>query len=195
MHPILTKIGPVYVYSYGLMVAVGFAVATLLAYRHAGEYGLDRDKIIDFGIMSLIGGVVGGRALYVALNLRYYIANPLEIVNLTKGGLVWYGAFICGLLIAIWFVRKNKIDFWNASDLYAPLSGEVVAANGELADTPDKVNQDPYAAWMFRIKPDSPADTRYISTSSWTTAIRINCSSYIQSSRINHNISSIRSIP
>ena len=45
-----------------------------------------------------------------------------------------------------------------AADLYAPLSGEVVAANGELADAPEKVNQDPYAAWLFRIKPDNPAE-------------------------------------
>lgn len=45
-----------------------------------------------------------------------------------------------------------------AADLYAPLSGEVVAANGELAETPEKVNQDPYMAWMFRIKPDNPPE-------------------------------------
>jgi glycine cleavage system H protein len=45
-----------------------------------------------------------------------------------------------------------------AADIYAPLSGEVVAANAELSDAPEKVNQDPYAAWMFRIKPDDPAE-------------------------------------
>ena len=45
-----------------------------------------------------------------------------------------------------------------AADLCAPLSGEVVAANGELADAPEKVNQDPYAAWMFRLKPDNVAE-------------------------------------
>ena len=45
-----------------------------------------------------------------------------------------------------------------AADIYAPLSGEVVAANAELTDAPEKVNQDPYAAWMFRIKPDDPAE-------------------------------------
>lgn len=44
-----------------------------------------------------------------------------------------------------------------AADIYAPLAGEVVATNGELADAPEKVNQDPYAAWMFRLKPDDPA--------------------------------------
>ncbi len=45
-----------------------------------------------------------------------------------------------------------------ASDIYAPLSGEVIAVNAELADTPEKVNQDPYAAWMFRVIPTDPAE-------------------------------------
>ncbi len=45
-----------------------------------------------------------------------------------------------------------------AADIYAPLSGEIVAANGELADAPEKINQDPYATWMFRIKPDNTAE-------------------------------------
>lgn len=45
-----------------------------------------------------------------------------------------------------------------AADIYAPLSGEIVAANAELADAPEKINQDPYSAWMFRIKPGNPAE-------------------------------------
>ena len=40
-----------------------------------------------------------------------------------------------------------------AADVFAPLTGEVVAANGELADAPEKINQDAYLAWMFRLKP------------------------------------------
>ena len=45
-----------------------------------------------------------------------------------------------------------------AADIYSPLSGEIVAANDELADAPEKINQDPYAAWMFRVKPDDTAE-------------------------------------
>ena len=41
-----------------------------------------------------------------------------------------------------------------AADIYAPISGESVAANDALADAPEKINQEPYASWMFRIKPD-----------------------------------------
>lgn len=45
-----------------------------------------------------------------------------------------------------------------AADIYAPVAGEIIAANAELSNAPEKVNQDPYTAWMFRIKPDNPAD-------------------------------------
>ncbi len=44
-----------------------------------------------------------------------------------------------------------------ASDIHAPVSGEVIAANSEVADKPERINQDPYAAWLFRIRPDKPA--------------------------------------
>jgi glycine cleavage system H protein len=40
-----------------------------------------------------------------------------------------------------------------ASDVYAPVAGEVVAVNGAVADAPGDLNKDPYASWLFRIKP------------------------------------------
>ena len=40
-----------------------------------------------------------------------------------------------------------------ASDIYAPVSGEVVAVNDSVADAPDSINQDAYSAWLFKIKP------------------------------------------
>lgn len=45
-----------------------------------------------------------------------------------------------------------------ASDVYAPVTGEVVAANEGVESSPEKINQDAYGAWMFRIKPDNAAD-------------------------------------
>jgi len=44
-----------------------------------------------------------------------------------------------------------------ASDIYAPVGGEVVAVNQAAADAPESVNQDAYAAWLFRLKPDNAA--------------------------------------
>ncbi len=45
-----------------------------------------------------------------------------------------------------------------AADVFAPVSGEVIAANSELDSAPEKINSDPYAAWIFKIKPDNVAD-------------------------------------
>ena len=45
-----------------------------------------------------------------------------------------------------------------ASDVYAPISGTVVAVNPELDKTPEAINSDPYNSWMFKLKPDNAAD-------------------------------------
>lgn len=45
-----------------------------------------------------------------------------------------------------------------ASDINMPVAGVVIAANDDLAKTPEQVNADAYAAWMFKIKPDNAGD-------------------------------------
>lgn len=45
-----------------------------------------------------------------------------------------------------------------ASDIYAPVAGEVIAANQDAVDAPESVNTDAYAAWLFKIKPANAAD-------------------------------------
>ena len=45
-----------------------------------------------------------------------------------------------------------------AADVYAPVSGAVVAANSELDSSPENINSDPYGAWIFKMKPDNMAD-------------------------------------
>lgn len=45
-----------------------------------------------------------------------------------------------------------------ASDIYAPIGGEVIAVNEELGDSPESLNEDPYGAWIFKLKPSNPAE-------------------------------------
>lgn len=45
-----------------------------------------------------------------------------------------------------------------ASDIYAPVSGEVIAVNEDLSDSPESLNNDPYASWIFKLKPSNPAE-------------------------------------
>lgn len=71
-------------------------------------------------ILMLVSGIVGARIFYVLQNLSYYRVNPFEMLNLSKGGLVWYGAFIAGLGSSAIYMKIKKMDFWASVDLAAP---------------------------------------------------------------------------
>ncbi|AKJ69750.1 glycine cleavage system protein H [Pandoraea thiooxydans] len=59
-----------------------------------------------------------------------------------------------------------------ASDIYAPVAGEIVANNGELAGTPDQINSDAYGAWLFKIKPaDAAAVEKLLSAEAYAKSI------------------------
>jgi glycine cleavage system H protein len=45
-----------------------------------------------------------------------------------------------------------------ASDIYAPINGEIIAINEELAKSPEQINSAPYASWFFKIKASNPSD-------------------------------------
>lgn len=120
MHSVLIKLGPLSIYSYGVMVALGFGLSTFLIYTRAAKFNLDKERIIDLAIIILVGGIIGARLLYVLSNVDYYASRPIEILNLSKGGLVWYGGFVAGLIVSIWYLKKNRINFWAFTDLAAP---------------------------------------------------------------------------
>ena len=120
MHPILLKLGPLTIYSYGAFVALGFAVAALLINRRAISFGIDKNNSIDLVVLMLVAGIIGARLLYVCLNLGYYRANPLEIIDLSKGGLVWYGGFFAAIVSAALYIRQKKMGFLNTMDLVTP---------------------------------------------------------------------------
>ena len=59
-----------------------------------------------------------------------------------------------------------------ASDIYAPLAGEIVAANQALADSPEAVNTDAYSSWLFKLKPtDSTALDALLSAAAYGSLI------------------------
>ena len=59
-----------------------------------------------------------------------------------------------------------------ASDIYAPLAGEVVAVNDALTGAPEQANQDAYAAWFFRLKPADPgAIAKLLDAAAYTATV------------------------
>ena len=58
-----------------------------------------------------------------------------------------------------------------ASDVYAPVAGEVIAVNTEVADAPEKVNADAYANWFYKLRPAPSADTSKLLDAAAYTAV------------------------
>jgi len=59
-----------------------------------------------------------------------------------------------------------------ASDVYAPVAGEVIAANGEIVDAPEKVNADAYANWLYRLKPaDGGTPAKLLDAAAYTKLV------------------------
>lgn len=160
MHPILFKIGFLTIYSYGTMLAAAFLVVIFLISVKAEQKGISSDIVFSLGFRIIIWSVIGARLLYVLLNLREF-SNPIEILFLNKGGLIFYGGLLGGIASAIVYLKKQNtriLDFFDLACPYLAL-GQAIARigcflNGCCYGKPAKV-----AGVIF--SPDSIAGARF----------------------------------
>ncbi|MFH1675040.1 MAG: prolipoprotein diacylglyceryl transferase [Pseudomonadota bacterium] len=120
MHPTLFHIGNFAVHTYGFFIAIGFMLAISLAIREAKRVGEDGEKIIDLALYILIAAIVGSRLLYVAINWGDFRADPLEMLRIWNGGLVFYGGLIGASFVTVWYLRKHQLHVWKTADILAP---------------------------------------------------------------------------
>ena len=121
MLPILFRIGPIPVFSYGLLIAVGFLVAVHFVRRDARRANLDPDLVTDGAFWVLFLGLVGTRVLHIILYPQFYSwSDPVGWIAVWKGGLVFQGALPPTIVFVIYFVRKHKIGFWKSVDITVP---------------------------------------------------------------------------
>ena len=105
MHPILVEFGFFKIFTYGLLVATGFLVAILFASSRAQKEGVDPQKILDLCFYVMISALVGARLLYVVVEYKHFLSSPLEILKFWKGGLVYYGGLILGVVVSLLVVE------------------------------------------------------------------------------------------
>lgn len=121
MYPILFKIGPFTLYSYGLFLSLGFLTAVWLAKRNIREKkNFAPEKIIDLGLVVLLAAIVGARLTYVLLNINQYLIAPLEIIKIHHGGMVFYGGLVAGLLAGWFLIRHWGLNFFEVGDTVLP---------------------------------------------------------------------------
>jgi phosphatidylglycerol---prolipoprotein diacylglyceryl transferase len=120
MYPIICKIGPLTIYSYGLMLAVAALVCAMLLSRDAKGYSISAEAIFDLTFWTVLGGIIGARIFYIFLNLNFFLYNPLEMVMVQRGGLAWQGGLVLGTVAALGFIRRRHLPLLLLMELSAP---------------------------------------------------------------------------
>ena len=121
MKPVLLSLGPVHVYSFGVLVALGVLISLYGMVRDARESGiLSRDAVYDLLFVTLLAGFAGGRLFYIVQNLEWYSRHPLDVFALWEGGLIFYGGLMGGLIGLAVFCRWKRVPYIAALDFMAP---------------------------------------------------------------------------
>jgi phosphatidylglycerol:prolipoprotein diacylglycerol transferase len=119
MYNELLTVGPLTIYGYGTMIAIGILVAYQSILKRAGKEKLRQDTIFSLTIISLLGGFVGAKLLYWLTQLEEIVQNPSVMLNVSDGFVV-YGGIIGGILSGYLYCRKKKLNFVQHLDLFVP---------------------------------------------------------------------------
>jgi phosphatidylglycerol:prolipoprotein diacylglycerol transferase len=119
MHPILFKIGPITIYTYGFLLAVAFLSAIFVAGREARRLGIPGGEFFDLCFYIILAALVGSRLLFVILEPRTFLSHPLKIFALWQGGLDFQGGLFLALIVAFFFIRRHKLPWRPTLDALA----------------------------------------------------------------------------
>jgi phosphatidylglycerol:prolipoprotein diacylglycerol transferase len=122
INPVFLSIGPLQFRWYGLMYVLGFLATyfILQAEVRRKQLPLTRDDVADLVFFGAMGVVLGGRLGYILFyDLAVYLADPLQIFAVWKGGMSFHGGFLGVILSFVLFARRKKIPFWMLIDMAA----------------------------------------------------------------------------
>ena len=134
MYPRLLELGPLTVYSYGVLLAAAYLLALYFTVRRARRAGLDGDRVLDLGIYIIISALVGAKLLLLIVDFDYFRRQPAELWTLARSGGVFYGGLVLAFLVGLWYMRRHRLPVWATSDAIAPgiALGHVVGRLGCL---------------------------------------------------------------
>ncbi len=120
MHPLIGHLGPVTIYSFGLMLVVAVLLCSFLLSKDAKALGISQEVIYDFVFWVILAGVLGARIFFIILNFSAFAADPKQIIMITNGGLAWQGGLVLGGLAGLFFAYQKKLSLSVLADLSAP---------------------------------------------------------------------------
>src|SRR5213593_1019634 len=134
MYPRLLELGPITVYTYGVLLAAAYLFGLQLARVRAKSRGLDANRVLDLGIYIIISALIGAKLLLLITDFKSFTSNPSELLTLARSGGVFYGGLILAVAVALVYIRKVGLPLWTTTDVFAPgiALGHVVGRFGCL---------------------------------------------------------------
>jgi phosphatidylglycerol:prolipoprotein diacylglycerol transferase len=120
MYPRLFELGPITVYTYGVLLAAAYLLGLRLAMVRARNRGLDATRVLDLGIYIIISALVGAKLLLLITDFQTFKNDPRELVTLARSGGVFYGGLILAVSVALWYIRRVGLPLWTTCDVFAP---------------------------------------------------------------------------
>ncbi|MEK6650964.1 MAG: prolipoprotein diacylglyceryl transferase [Bacteroidota bacterium] len=119
MCPKLFQIGPLPIYSFGLMLALAFLTASYLLTAEFKRRKLDPEIASTFTFLALVLGVAGSKLLHLIENWSDFISDPLRMA-LSPGGLTFHGGLLLTIVGIYFYLRSKKIPFLVGADATSP---------------------------------------------------------------------------
>ena len=134
MFPKLFDLGPISIYTYGVLLAAAYLTGLWYATIRGEARGLNRDQVMDLGIYIIVSALVGAKLLLVVVEFDHFRQNPSEIWTIIRSGGVFYGGLLLSVAVAFWFIRRHGLPFWTTCDAFAPgiILGQAVGRLGCL---------------------------------------------------------------
>ena len=120
MYPELFSVGPITVYSYGVLLAVSYLLGLRLAMYRAKMWGLNANRVLDLGIYIIIAALIGAKLLLLIVDFDQFRQSPADLLSLARSGGVFYGGLILAVLVAFWYISRHQLPFWTTCDVFAP---------------------------------------------------------------------------
>lgn len=134
MYPRLFELGPITVYTYGVLLAAAYLLGLQLAMKRGLARGLDQARVMDLGIYIIISALVGAKLLLFITDFGSFMADPRSLLDLARSGGVFYGGLILAVTVALLYIRRIGLPLWTTCDVFAPgiALGHVVGRLGCL---------------------------------------------------------------
>ncbi|HWW85205.1 MAG TPA: prolipoprotein diacylglyceryl transferase [Vicinamibacterales bacterium] len=120
MYPRLLELGPITVYTYGVLLAAAYLLGLKLAMVRAKSRGLDSNRVLDLGIYIIISALIGAKLLLFITDFRTFTSDPRELLTLARSGGVFYGGLILAVSVALWYITRVGLPLWATCDVFAP---------------------------------------------------------------------------